>query len=267
MKKAKLYISFLIVSLLVVTQVLGVSAAASHDDTDSIFGTIQGITLETDLNTGVTIVLITLLDENEDILTVRISEQTAYDLGLLDYEVDGNPFIVEPLPGTIEIDPATILPDEDEVQHPVGSTLATFFSDIPGVEYSTIMEAFDNGTGFGVIAQALWLTRKLGGDADAFMTIIEAKKSGDFSSITLSDGTTPLNWGQFKKSVLAEDKKGNLGMVISGKGKDNGNGNPGNPGNNSNNGNNKDKDKDKENGSPGDHGNNSNNGNGNPNRP
>ncbi|HEX5836211.1 MAG TPA: hypothetical protein VFY26_00175 [Anaerolineales bacterium] len=269
MKKAKLYISLLIMSLLVLTQVWGVSAAAAHDNTDTILGSIQEITLETDLSTGVTTVLVTLRDENKDVLTVRISEQTAYDLGLLDYDVDGNPFIVQPLPETIEIDPATILPDEDDAQHPIGSAIATFFSDVPGVEYSTIMEAYENGTGFGVIAQALWLTRKLGGDADAFMIIIEAKKTGDFSTITLSDGTTPLNWGQFKKAVLAEDKKGNLGMVISDKEKDNGNGNPGNHGNNSNNVNNKDKEKEKDNGNgnPGNHGNNSNNGNGNPNRP
>ena len=267
MKKAKLYISLLIVSLMVLTQVLGVSAAAAHDTPNIILGSIQEITLETDLSTGVTTVLITLWDENEDELTVRISEQTGYDLGLLDYDVDGNPFIVEPLPETIEIDPATILPDENDARHPIGSAIATFFSDVPGVEYSTIMEAYENGTGFGVIAQALWLTRKLGGDADAFMIIIEAKKTGDFSSITLSDGTTPLNWGQFKKAVLAEDKKGNLGMVISDKEEDYGNSHPGNQGNNSNNGNKKDKDKDNGNGNPENHGNNSNNGNGNPNTP
>jgi hypothetical protein len=268
MNKAKLYISLLIVSLLVLTQVLGVSAAAAPDNTDTLLGAIQEITLETDLSTGVTTVRITLRDENEDVFTVRISEQTAYALGLLDYDADGNPFIVEPLPETIEIDPATILPDEEDAQHPIGNVIATFFSDIPGVEYSTIMEAYENGTGFGVIAQALWLTRKLGGDADAFMIIIEAKETGDFSSILLSDGTTPLNWGQFKKAVLAEDK-GNLGMVISGKEMDNENNNPGNQGHNSNTGNNKDKDKDNGNGNPGNHGNNSNNGNGNgnPNRP
>jgi hypothetical protein len=267
MNKAKLYISLLIVSLLVLTQVLGVSAAAAPDNTDTLLGAIQEITLETDLSTGVTTVRITLRDENEDVFTVRISEQTAYALGLLDYDADGNPFIVELLPETIEIDPATILPDEEDAQHPIGNVIATFFSDIPGVEYSTIMEANENGTGFGVIAQALWLTRKLGGDADAFMIIIEAKETGDFSSILLSDGTTPLNWGQFKKVVLAEDEKGSLGIVISGKGKDNGNANPGNQGHNSNTGNNKDKDKDNGNGNPGNHGNNSNNGNGNPNRP
>jgi hypothetical protein len=267
MNKAKLYISLLIVSLLVLTQVLGVSAAAAHDNTDTLLGTIQEITLQTDLSTGVTTVRITLLAENENVYKVRISEQTAYGLGLLDYDVDGHPFIVETLPETVEIDPATVLPDAGYAQHPIGSAIATFFSDVPGVEYSTIMEAYENGTGFGVIAQALWLTRKLGGNADAFRIIIEAKKTGDFSSILLSDGTTPLNWGQFKKAVLAEDKKSNLGMVISDKEKDNGNSNPGNQGHNSNTGNNKDKDKDNGNGNPGNHGNNSNNGNGNPNRP
>jgi hypothetical protein len=113
---------------------------------------------------------------------------------------DGNPVINEDALGLdIEIDPSDVIPGVDEIQHPVGSALATFFSNIPGLDYDTIMNVHEAGNGFGVIAQALWLTRKLGGDADAFMTIIEAKKSGDFSSITLSDGTTPLNWGQFKK--------------------------------------------------------------------
>ena len=262
MKKAKLYLCLLIVGFLVATQVLGVSAAGSHNNNHPIMGTIQEIQLETDLNTGVATVLITLQDENEVVLKVRISEQTALDLGLLDYDVDGNPFIVEPLPESIEIDPATILPDEEEVQHPVGSALATFFSDIPGLDYNMIMAANNSGTGFGVIAQALWLTRKLGGDAAAFMTIIEAKKSGDFSSIILSDGTTPLNWGQFRKAVLAGDREGNLGIVMSGNDENNGNGNPGNQGNN------RDKNKGNNgNGNPGNHGNNSNNGNGNPNRP
>src|SRR5574339_325824 len=108
MNKAKLYTSLLIVSLLVLTQVLGVSAAAATNNTDTILGVIQEITLQTDLSTGVTTVRITLRDENENVHTVRISEHTAYDLGLLDYDVDGHPFIVEPLPETVEIDPATV---------------------------------------------------------------------------------------------------------------------------------------------------------------
>jgi hypothetical protein len=264
MKKAKLFICLLTVSILLMTQVLGVSAAASYDDTKPIIGTILEITLDTDLSTGVTTVLITLdLNKNEP-ATVRLTEQTAFELGLLDYNVDGNPFIVEPLPEIIEIDPEDILPDDD--LHPVGSALATFFSDIPGLEYATIIEAYDSGTGFGVIAQALWLTRKLGGDAADFITIIEAKKSGDFSSITLSDGTNPLNWGQFRKAVLDGETKGNLGIVISSSNPSHGNG-IGNPENREDNshGNNANKDKEKDNRR--NNGNGNGNGNGNPNRP
>ena len=130
MRKAKLAIRLLIVSFLVLSQVLGVSAAVSSEDADPITGPIQEITLETDLNTGVTTVLITLEDGAGEVLTVRISEQTAYDLGLLGYDPDGNPFIVQPLPETIEIDPASVLPT-DEDQHPVGAAIATFFADIP----------------------------------------------------------------------------------------------------------------------------------------
>ena len=66
---------------------------------------------------------------------------------------------------SVEIDPTTVIPDQQENQHPVGNALATFFSDIEGIDYDTIMAAHENGVGFGVIAQALWLTSELGGDA------------------------------------------------------------------------------------------------------
>lgn len=256
MKKAKLFISILIMSILVLTQVIMVSAAPSFDEAVSVSGSVQAITLETDLNTGVTTLLVTIEDDLDETQTIRISEQTAYDIGLVDYDDDGNPFIIEPLPEYIEIAPATVIPGEEEIQHPVASALATFFSDIPGLEYEVIMSAYEAGNGFGVIAQALWLTRKLEGDSVDFITIIEAKKSGDFSDIILEDGTSPLNWGQFRKAVL--DQKDNPGVVISNRDRDNGNaGNNGNINNNGNgNNNNKNKDKDKKN-----------NGNGNPNKP
>jgi hypothetical protein len=265
MKRAKLYICLLVVSLLVFTHVLEVAAAG--EDVGFITGSIQEIRLETDLNTGVTTVLINLQSVNGDFLWVRISDQTALDLGLLDYDADGNPFIVEPLPGTIEIDPATILPEAEEAQHPVGSALATFFSDIPALDYSTIMDIHEEGTGFGVIAQALWITRKLGGDELDFLAIIEARTTGDFGSILLADGSTPLNWGQFRKAVLSGDQQSNLGIVISGQEMNNGNANPGGPGNSLNNGNNDNKEKEKAKKDREGDGNGHGDGNGNPNRP
>ncbi len=78
----------------------------------------------------------------------------------------------------------------------------------------------EEGYGFGVIAQALWLTQKMEGDADVLTAILEAKKTGDYSAFTLEDGTVPTSWGQLKKAIMAGDKKNNLGVVMSGKDKD-----------------------------------------------
>jgi hypothetical protein len=76
------------------------------------------------------------------------------------------------------------------------------------------MTAHEDGVGFGVIAQALWLTNELGGDSTTFQALVEAKQSGDYSAITLADGSTPDNWGDVVKSLKKGD---NLGSVMSGK--------------------------------------------------
>jgi len=103
--------------------------------------------------------------------------------------------------------------------HPVGFSLAEFFTDLLGVDYDTIMEYHNEGAGFGTIAQALWMTNALEGDTDTFAAIIEAKMNNDFSAIVLPDGTTPKNWGQFRKAVMAdrEKSKENLGAIMSGR--------------------------------------------------
>jgi hypothetical protein len=93
--------------------------------------------------------------------------------------------------------------------------LSDFFSDMLGVDYETIMTFHEDGVGFGVIAQALWLTNKLEGDSTTFEALLEAKQSGDYSAITLADGSTPDNWGDVVKSLKKGD---NLGSVISGRG-------------------------------------------------
>ncbi len=118
---------------------------------------------------------------------------------------------------TVEIDPTTILIEEDteEDRRPVGSRLSDFFSGLLGVDYETIMTFHDDGFGFGVIAQALWLTNNLDGDTATFEALLEAKQSGDYNAVTLADGTTPDNWGDVVKSLKKGD---NLGSVASGKG-------------------------------------------------
>jgi len=107
-----------------------------------------------------------------------------------------------------------------------------------------IMDMHANGNGFGVIAQALWIIKKLGGDADDFLLLLDAKKNNDFSDFQLADGTIPTTWGQLKRAVSE-----NLGTVMSYKDKEitGNNGNNSNGNSNPDKGNNKDKDKDKSN--------------------
>jgi len=243
MKITKFLIRVLCVLAVLVMQVSIVFAAP-----ELITGTVQSVTLETNTNTAVTTVLVTVLN-NEASQTVRLTIESAITLGLVILGGDGNPVINEAILGKlIEIEPTTVINDEQN-QHPVGDALATFFSDITGLDYVTIMAAHNEGTGFGVIAQALWLTRKLEGNAEVFLAILDAKKTKDYSAFVLTDGTTPANWGQFKKAVM-DGKKGKPGVALAdveNNGNSNSNANSNN-GNSNNNGNAKDKNKkDKEN--------------------
>ena len=106
--------------------------------------------------------------------------------------------------------------------HPVASALAEFFNELLDLppDSPTIMDYHGDGWGFGVIAQACWMSVALTGDATSFGDILEAKKSHNFDSITLPDDIeeTPKNWGQFKKVVLGSKKaQRNLGEIMSGR--------------------------------------------------
>jgi hypothetical protein len=257
-KKAKLITIAFIVTILVITQFAMASAAPSLAEADSITGSIYSVSLVSDDGNDMTVVEITLVHKSTgEYRTVRVTEETAYDLGLLEEDGDGGlvPVAPEFWPESITIPFEDVIPTEEEAQHPVGKALAAYFSELPGVDYNMIMAARLDGYGFGVITQSLWLTQKLEGDSEVLAAILEAKKTGDFSAFTLEDGAVPSSWGQFKKAILDGDKKTNLGAVMSGKEKDNhaNNGNGGENGNAENNGN-KDKDKDS-------NGNNGNNGN------
>ena len=235
MKKAKLLISLVLGVVITLSQVFVVTAAKLKDDVESISGSVRSITLETSPSSGVITVLVMLLDENDKARQIRISQETAFEFGLISWDEDGNPVMNEGMLGQIiDIDPAREIPVYEPSKHPVGNALATFFSDIEGLDYEAIMDAHDGGHGFGVIAQILWLTRKIGdeeADSKLFTEILEAKKDGDFSGLVFSDGTNALNWGQFKKIVLDGDKKINLGSVISGQNHDEDHGNSGGNGN------------------------------------
>jgi len=122
----------------------------------------------------------------------------------------------------LAIDPDDVIEDGEEddgepIVHPVASALARFFADTLGLNYEEIMEYHKSGMGFGTIAQACWMVSLLEGEVTVG-DILAAKKSHDFSSIKLSNGETPKNWGQFKKAVLSGDKaKKNLGAIMSGR--------------------------------------------------
>lgn len=251
----KLYTSmFIVLTLLALT-----SGTVFAQEITPITGTVQNVVIETSSTTSETIVIVTLLDETTGTSqTVNISLDTAIALGLVTTDpITGVSTVSEIAVSTIlEIDPTTILPEvvvpTEETQHPVGSALSDFFSNLLGVDYETIMTYHDDGVGFGVIAQALWLTNNLNGGTTDFEALIEAKQSGDYSNITLADGSTPDNWGDVVKSL----KKGNnLGSVMSdkdkasdnttetttqttGNGSGNSNGNSGSNGNGNSNGNN-----------------------------
>jgi hypothetical protein len=219
MKIPRILVAILLVLSLLVLQFGSVFAAPTAQGS-LITGTVQNVKVETDSTTGVTTVVVTILDSTGALQTLRISVETAVSLGLVTIDsITGLP-IVNPgsIGSQITIDPTTILTDTITVQqHPVGSALAEFFGELVGVDYETIMEYHEEGVGFGVIAQALWMTKKLEGDSTVFAAIVDAKKSGDYSSITLSDGTTPKNWGQFRKALLSGDKLANLGAIMSGR--------------------------------------------------
>jgi hypothetical protein len=218
MSRAKVFISILMVLILLALSVASVWAAPGAQG-ETISGVVTNIVIEDDT------VLVTL----DDSQTVRLSLETAVALGLVVEGVDdqGNPtFEVNQQMiddgETVDINPDDVMEDGEEGQHPVALALvaAEVFADL-GLDYDMIMGRHEDGMGFGVIAKACWLSIAMKGDASLLGDILDAKKGLiEFSSITLPDGSTASNWGQFKKAVMGSDKaKQNLGAIMSGRAK------------------------------------------------
>jgi hypothetical protein len=260
MNKRIIFLSLVLAISMLLIQVGGVAAAHTSQSFPSITGVVQSITIETDPSTGIVTVVVDLIDKDQNSQSIRISEKAAEKLGLIVPDSDGNPMINKSTLGqAVEIRLSAMIRNQEENQHPIGSALATFFSGIGDNEtlYKTIMEAHNSGFGFGVIAQALWLTKELKGDVNLFNSLLTAKQEGDYSNFSFDENgipVTPKTWSELKKAIIA----GNLGAVISNQA----NANHDNHGNDNANSNNKDhsnsKDKDKNN-----NGNGNNNGNAN----
>lgn len=211
MNTTKLLTGALLVLAVLFAQVGTVFAAPAIQDTTSITGTVTSVVPETDAS-GVTTVLVTLSDSLGQTQTVRIGLDTAVTLGLVIVDPVTQAVTAVDLAGlpTVTIEPTAILPDVAADVHPIAALLASFF----GMGAAEVDALHEDGFGFGVIAQAMWMSRNLEGDATTAGLILEAKKNNDFSAFTLPDGTTPANWGQLKKALL--EKKNNLGVIVSG---------------------------------------------------
>ena len=220
MSNPKLLASVLLVLAVLFAQVGTAAAAAPTQTTTPITGTVQSISTETDANGVVTTAVVTLLLPDQTTQTVRIPAAYATDLGLLD-PITQQPVPPETILAEVSIDPAQVIPEEEPTEesvHPIAWLLAEFFGEDPA-----IIEGYhEDGFGFGVIAQSLWISKNVSGDASLAEQILQAKQSGDYSNImlsdgtalTLPDGTVPTNWGQFKKAL--SEKKNNLGFIVSG---------------------------------------------------
>jgi hypothetical protein len=225
MIKTKLLAGLLLVFMLLAAQA-GMAAAAPLAQNGSITGTIKEITTETDAN-GVTSVLVTLEDDQGSIQTVRISDVTADELGLFDLNTQA------PVPTQIGqpvvIDPTTVIPDQEPAEesvHPIAALLATFFfPDDP--DMASVIDVYhEDGFGFGVIAQALWMSKTITETAEEEATlqdatlagcILQAKRDGTYDAcFDFGGDPVPTNWGQFKKTLRENKQKHNLGTIVSG---------------------------------------------------
>src|SRR5689334_826118 len=230
MNKLKLILTMALTFTVLFAQVGSAAAAPLAQTPTPITGTVTNIALSSDGQS----VLVTLTDAQNVTQTVSITLTAATSLGLLDSS--GQPV---PVTGSqsVTIDSTMIAPGTTVAVNPISSLLATFF----GGDASVIDGYHNDGFGFGVIAQALWMSRNLTGtegqvgDTSLAGDILQAKQDKDFAAFfekhpdLLADGESiPTNWGQFRKEFL--NKKNNLGVVVSGHGNnpDNSSQQPGN---------------------------------------
>ena len=128
MKQIKFLISLMLAFSIVIVQTREVFAASPFQTASSLTGAVQSITLEADSVTGITIVLVTIMESNQAFQTVRVNEKTAKDLGLVIFDSDGKLLINKSALGqSVEIKSEMILPNPEEEQRSIGNTIAALF--------------------------------------------------------------------------------------------------------------------------------------------
>jgi hypothetical protein len=231
MSSKKIITTLILAFVVLFAQVGNVAAAPQAEGTtctvENTSGTVQSILVELGTDGTTVTVLVSLGLEGQTPQDVRISLESAIALNLIVMDATVTPPVpvldattglpvpvtLDPaLPLAIEITPDMIIAGEEAPVHPISALLGDFFC----VEKSLVDQYHTDGFGFGLIAQALWMSKGLEG-AISFDAILDAKKSGDYSafaSYLLPNGSAPTNWGQLRKALL--DKKQNLGVVVSG---------------------------------------------------
>ena len=218
MLKTKIITTLLLVFAVAFTQIGTAAAAPLNQDTTPITGEVLSITVETDAD-GLTTVVVEVLDELGETQNLRLSVENALALDLITLDPEtGEPVVDEAKVGeVVAINPTAVLAEEEESNHIISILLGMFFD-----EDASVIDAYhEDGYGFGVIAQAFWMSQNFSGDATLAGDILVAKKNKDFEAFFeahpeyLAEGEEiPTNWGQFKKAF--SNKKNNLGTVVSG---------------------------------------------------
>ncbi len=238
MVRKKTLIAVALTLIIVVLPVASVYAAPVAQ-TATVDCTVQSINVSTDSTTGTTSVDITCADGT----TASLTTDEALALGLVTQNPDGTFTANDAAIGqVIQVTPTTEDPcaapasgdtsggttttgnttstGETTQTNPVGEALVNFFCHSAGLTPDTLQTYRDQGAGYGVIAQACFMAQLLGDECSA---VLDAKLNGDYSGLTLPNGTEVSNWGQLRKAVFGallgkgEQSSYNLGAIMSGR--------------------------------------------------
>lgn len=216
------------------------SLAVAAPTSDPLVGTIDSISEGTDLN-GDPIIIVTYTDTETvpQQHVVELSVEDAVALGLVTQSpVTGEITILAQIgapidltPVTEEVDPCapggggeaaaedgteTTVEDGEVSGHPVGGALCDFFAGSLGLTYDQLMGWHEDGSGFGVIAQALWMAEMTGLDPEDILAVKNGEM--DYGELGLPEGVD--NWGRLRGYVFgkgAGKTVHNLGEIMSGR--------------------------------------------------
>jgi hypothetical protein len=215
-----------------VSQVTQVAAAPRPDP---IVGTIDTIT--EDASVVPSVIVVGYTDTGTNLQSVELTLAEAEALGLVSVDESTEPdavvILVDLTQGeigitvddfgvvTVDLTSAVFMDEANacEGEHPVAGALCGYFEGPLGVDYETIAGWHEDGFGFGVIAQALFMAELLSEEGEAVdpQLILDAKK-GDWSELGLPEGVN--NWGRLRQYAMGmevDKSLHNLGAIMSGR--------------------------------------------------